>query len=317
MSEIRSLLERRQRWLVIGASGFIGTNLCKTLLAMGHEVIAYGRNNQAPQRLDGCIWKAGDLTDRHAIASAMEGVHYVVHAASSMTPAASNENPVTDISDNLIGAVNLFEAAHAAAVRRLVVLSSGGTVYGPDVPVPTNEEAPNNPICSYGIVKLAIEKYATLYRQLGKLDSVVLRISNPFGPYQTGIAQGMIGASIMRILKGQAIDIWGDGTVIRDFIYIDDVVSAILHSVRLDNARAPHVYNIGSGIGRSLNRVVETLAAIHGYFEVKRQSGRSVDVPVSVLDIKLAESFLGWQPTSEWETSVTRTYQWHKEQFSS
>ena len=302
-----------QKWLVLGASGFIGVNLCRKLIKSGADVVAFGRKPKVPIELEGCEWVFGDFYDQDTLALALVGVNFVVNAVSTTTPANSNLAPILDIENNLIGSLKLVELCKSKGIQRLIFLSSGGTVYGPDVNTPTPEETPTNPACSYGIVKLAIEKYLGLYRQQGDLDSVILRISNPFGPFQLTKGQGVIAAFINQILKNQPIILWGDGSVIRDYLYIDDLINAIICAAELDNFNAPYIFNIGSGEGKSINKIIKSLTDIHGNINVIKQPSRLCDVPVSVLDIRRANAFLGWSPNTDWISGLESTYNWFKQ----
>jgi len=303
----------KQNWTVLGAGGIIGTNLCSRLAQSEANVLAFGRTLPFPEALTGCQWMAGNFFNTIDLANALEGAEFVVHALSTATPAKSNEFPMVDVEDNLIGTLRLIDLCIAKGVKRLIVLSSGGTVYGPDVPIPTEEDAANDPICSYGIVKLAIEKYLAMYRRQAKLDSVVLRVANPFGPYQLPKGQGVIAATIYKALMNQSPEIWGDGCVIRDYIYIDDLIDAILAAAQLNDCQAPRIYNIGSGIGKSINEVVDDIAKIHGIIQITRLPGRTVDVPISILDIQRAQRFLNWHPRTDWNTGLHLTYSWFEQ----
>ncbi len=302
-----------RHWVVLGGGGFVGTNLCRRLTRAGVQVVAFGRSSGFPDALRGCRWVSGDFFNTDDLAAVLENAEYVVHAISTVTPAKSNELPIKDVEENLIGSLRLIHLCIAKGVKRLIVLSSGGTVYGPDVAVPTQEDATNHPLCSYGVVKLAVEKYLAIYRHQGLLDSVVLRVANPYGPYQQPKGQGVIAATVQKILLSQPAEIWGDGTVTRDYIYIDDVVDAIMAAARLDDDSAPRLYNIGSGIGRTINEVIDSLCKIHGPIEVLRQPGRTLDVPVSVLSIHRAQQFLGWTPRTDWQEGLSATYGWFSE----
>lgn len=299
-----------QNWVVLGASGFIGSNLCIRLVQTGANVVAFGRHFTFADVLTGCRLIEGDYLNATDVSKALEHADFVVHTISTTTPAKSNECPITDVEENLIATLRLIEQCIAKGVKQLIMLSSGGTVYGTNVPIPTTEEVANDPLCSYGIVKLAIEKYLAIYRQQGKLDSVVLRISNPYGPYQLTKGQGVIGATIKRVLNNQSPEIWGDGSVIRDYIYVDDVVDAILASAQLNDKELPRLYNIGSGVGKSLNEVVANITKLHGEIEIKRLKGRMIDIPINILDIQRAKRFLNWYPKTDWKTGLYLTYKW-------
>jgi UDP-glucose 4-epimerase len=300
-----------RRCILLGGGGFIGTNLCRVLLGIGAEVVVVSPQVVSEEALAGATWIRATLDETDKYASAVRQGDYVFHMVSTTVPATSNANPIADISNNVLPTLKLLEILRQKQVARLVFLSSGGTVYGKDVPIPTPEDAANEPMCSYGIHKLAIEKYLALYKLLHGLDSVVLRVANPFGPYQAGAAQGVVAAIIRKALLGQAIAIWGDGNVVRDYIYVTDLTEAILKAASLDNAEAPRLYNIGSGEGRSIRDILHTVQTIHGKpLDVVFEESRATDVPVSILDIKRAKQHLGWMPIMKWEEAVAETYTW-------
>jgi UDP-glucose 4-epimerase len=160
----------------------------------------------------------------------------------------------------------MLDVARASGVKRIVFSSSGGTVYGPPMTTPIPEDHPTNPSCSYGIVKLAIEKYLALYNNLCGLDYIVLRIANPYGERQRLVGgQGAVAAFLGRALRGEAIEIWGDGSVIRDYIYIGDVCDALIAAATCHSVQG--VLSIGSGIGMMLKR------SCWGYFFTAGQAG--------------------------------------------
>jgi UDP-glucose 4-epimerase len=215
-----------------------------------------------------------------------------------------------DVQHNVIPSINLLELCGKLGVKRVVFSSSGGTVYGRPRQIPTPELAPTEPICAYGISKLAVEKYLVLFEHLQSLDYRVLRIANPFGPYQIAWkGQGFIAASVARALSGQQIEIWGDGSVVRDFIFIDDVIDAFEAAAR--DTSDLRVFNIGTGEGKRLDSV---LAAIERLLDVKlnlkRLPGRSLDTPVSVVAIDRARDVLKWSPKTPFETGLAQTIEW-------
>ena len=184
--------------VVTGASGFIGSHLVDGLLTAGYRVKALGRNLPGLIGLDAqsnpnLALLPVSLADRLALQQVLEGVEIVFHLASGSLPQSSNRDPYADVQVNLLGTLNLLEASRLTGVKRLVMVSSGGTVYGIPSVVPIPESHSTDPICSYGITKLAIEKYVALYRQLHGLEGFVLRVANPFGPRQRlDAAQGVV-----------------------------------------------------------------------------------------------------------------------------
>lgn len=297
-----------KRVIVLGAGGFIGTNLARRLHEIGAQVTGFGRSTGALADLP-IRFVRGDAHAPEAMAGLFEGQHHAVYLLGTTTPASSNADMAYDVRSNLLVALAALEAAASAGVERFVLISSGGTVYGPDAEVPTPETAPTDPICSYGIVKLAIEKYLRLFETSHGMMGLTLRVANPYGPHQrTGKGQGVIGAFIERTLRGQALQIWGDGSVRRDYVFVDDLVDAILASFAY--AGNQRVFNIGSGTSRDLNEVVASLRALDPRVEVHYQPARSVDVPVSQLAIDRAVAELGWRPGTQWQDGIGRTYDW-------
>ena len=201
----------------------------------------------------------------------------------------------------------------ASSARRVVFVSSGGTVYGVPKSVPIREDHATDPICSYGITKLAIEKYLHLYRELHGLESVVLRLANPYGERQrTHASQGAIAVFLGKALRGEPIEIWGDGSVVRDYIHISDVTRALL--LAMDHAGSNRLFNIGSGLGASLNEVLEAIESATGVAPERHYlDGRPFDVPRSVLCIERAERELGWRPHIGLKEGIARTAAWLRE----
>jgi UDP-glucose 4-epimerase len=236
----------------------------------------------------------------------LEQVSAVYHLAWSSLPQSSNADPPLDASDNIVGSLQLLEAAKKATNVRVVFASSGGTVYGILASVPANELHSTHPRCAYGVSKLAIEKYLGLYHALWGLDCVALRISNAYGPgQQVGRNFGAISTFAANAAAGEPITVFGDGSVIRDYLYIDDLVAAF---VAAGNHRGgPTVMNIGSGVGSSLNDIIAALRQIYTRVDVKYVPRRDLDVPTSILDVSLAKATLQWIPRTSFEAGVERT----------
>jgi len=287
--------------VVTGASGFIGSHLVDGLLRAGYRVKALGR--QLPGLISVEAQLHPDLTlssvplaDGLALQQTLEGSRVVFHLACGSLPQTSNRDPQADVQVNLLGSLNLLEAARLTDVKRLVMVSSGGTVYGVPREVPIPETHPTDPICSYGITKLAIEKYVALYRQLHGLEAVVLRVANPFGPRQRlDATQGVVPVFLGRALRGDPLQIWGDGTTVRDFLDVSDVVEALLMAARSQSDE--YLFNIGSGQGLSLNQLVGLLETqLQRSLNVEYLPSRGCDVPTNVLCIERAKQALGWTP---------------------
>ena len=302
----------RMRCAVLGAGGFIGTNLCRALAGRVEYLRAFGRRQSFPDGLSGLKWMQGDFTDQTCIAAAVADCDVVFHLVNATTPASANVDKVADLNANVASTLRLLDVCRETGVRRVVFVSSGGTIYGIPNQVPTPESSPTNPITAYGISKLAIEKYLGLYEYLYGLEYRVLRVANPFGPYQSALkSQGVIAAFLNRALAGKRIEIWGDGSIVRDYIFVDDVADAL---VRVAIHRGPsRVFNIGSREGRSLVDIIEVIERLLGNkISVDFRLGRLVDVPVSILDTALAQNELSWRPRTSFEAGMRETVKWMK-----
>lgn len=298
--------------LVIGGSGFLGRHLLRRLAKEDVTIKAYGRRRVAyPEKVE---YIYGDLLDRSRLRQALQGVTCVFHFAWSTVPQTSNEDPQADVQGNLVAGIGLLDACRDAGVETVVFPSSGGTVYGAaDGTGVLTESHPTNPISSYGITKLALEKYLALYRHLHGLDYRVLRISNAYGEgQQPDRPQGLIGVVLRRIVAGEPVHVWGDGTVIRDYVYAGDVADCCLRASRtLLPASSPRIFNVGTEQGHSVSDVLATIVHVTGREPVVHYSpARSFDVLRSVLSSRVAGDVLGWHPQTTLEVGVARTWQW-------
>lgn len=294
---------------MLGGNGFVGSHLVDALLATGHMVRVFDRGAElyrAP--LVDVDYRLGDFGDAPFLAEALEGVDVVFHLISTTVPSTSNLDPVSDIQGNLINTVRLLQLMAQKSVRRIVYLSSGGTVYG----IPETAHIPEThslkPICSYGVIKVAVENYLFMFRSLYGLQPIVLRPSNPYGERQghAGV-QGVIGTFLKKIRAGEKIEIWGDGLVVRDFIYISDLVDLCL---KAGLSSSCGIFNAGSGVGLSINEVLFAAAHAVGQPVVPvYKPGRSYDVPSVILDISKASSTFSWRPVVAMPEGMAKTWQ--------
>jgi UDP-glucose 4-epimerase len=246
----------------------------------------------------------GDFTKENNFAALVHGMDYVFHMICTSLPA--NENAIAEIEENVLPTLRLLEACQQNAVRKVVFISSGGSVYGPGKTDRIPETHPTEPICPYGIHKLGLEKYLHAYWHLYGMDYAVMRLSNPYGERQNpSKPQGVIAAFIARTLSGQPVEIWGDGSIVRDFVYEWDVAKA---AVCLADYQGPEkVFNIGSGRGYSLNEVIGIIEqAADRKVNKRMRPGRRQDVPVNILDITKAQQVLGWQPEVDLTEGIKR-----------
>lgn len=281
------------RHLVIGAGGFIGRHLAHALGRAGTEVTRAGRGAGGAWDRDLALASDADL------ARLVAGHAVVTHLAWSTVPQTSEADPEGDLGGNVGLFIRVLRAA-AASGARVVFASSGGTVYGRGGTAPFGEDHPLRPIGAHGAGKAAAELYAHAVRHTHKLDVRIARLSNPFGAGQGGSRlQGAVSRFAAAALRGEPIEIWGDGSVVRDYLHIADAVAGLIRLAEVErHALGPDpVFNLGSGIGTSLAEVVGLIGAVTGRPpEVRYLPGRAFDVPRNVLDIARVGERLGWRP---------------------
>lgn len=291
--------------LVLGGSGFLGSNLSNRLLKAGFNVTAVGRNwdNSDSGRITRI---SGDAFEQALLDKVMPDIDVVFHLISSTVPSTSMKAAYFDCESNVLGTVRILDAMKKWNVNRIIFTSSGGTVYGLPQKLPIAEESPTLPITAYGVGKISIEKYLHYYSYYFGIQATVLRVSNPFGPGQKPESgQGAIATFSKRILNGETIEIWGDGSVVRDYIYIDDVSNAIVASIKSEASFS--VYNIGAGEGHSLLEVINKIeTASHKKAEVLFKEARNFDIPEIVLDISKAERELKWLPEYSFSQGIQK-----------
>jgi UDP-glucose 4-epimerase len=300
---------RRASCIVLGGGGFLGLNLCRRLFAAGHRVRAFGRRCLFPEALNGIEWYQGDFCDPTALAAAVETYEIIFHLVHTTTPYSANLDMAMDLQQNVAASLALFDVTRVLEARRIVFISTGGTVYGSPEQIPTPETAPTDPITAYGISKLA---NLALYERLYGLQYRILRVANPFGPFQVPIKnQGIIAMLISRAINGETIEIWGDGSATRDYIFVDDVTDA-LEAAMLDQSDA-RIFNIGSGQGRSLLEIIDAVERLMNIkLNIAWKRARSVDVPKSILAIDRARDVLKWAPVTSFDTGLKNTLDWWK-----
>lgn len=282
--------------LIVGGNGFLGTSLIERLAGRVSSVrVLDVRDPRNDFDWRGIDYRIGSLASPAVLEEALAGVDIVFHLASTTVPGTSNADPAFDVSTNLVGALELMLAMQRKGVRRLVFFSSGGTVYGEPESLPVAEEHALRPISSYGVVKVAIENYLHMYHRQGSLDPLIIRPSNPYGARQaSGGVQGAIATFLAKARSGEPVSIWGDGTVIRDYVYIDDLAELAVLAGLSDYCGT---LNAGSGKGYSLNQLCvlirETTGAV---LPVEYLPGRAYDVKEIVLDVSRAEALFQWRP---------------------
>ncbi|WP_250538457.1 MULTISPECIES: NAD-dependent epimerase/dehydratase family protein [unclassified Caballeronia] len=294
-------------YLVTGASGFVGRALISRLLADGHRVRAVVRGQ--PTR----DWELTcDLAAPvSAWEKAIDGCDGVFHLAWSTVPGTANSAPLDDLNTNVVGTVRMLEALRGFSSVPLVFASSGGTVYGVPREVPIQESHPLRPMGVYGAAKACAEQYLMAYRRQWNVDARVLRLSNPYGPGQN--VEGQLGAATVfawRAVTGAPINIWGNGSIVRDFVYIGDTVEAFIAMMNASRSvwtETEPVVNIGSGHGVSIIEIIRVIEELMDTkLDVTYHPSRTFDLPINVLDVSLAKRLLDWSPSTRFSDGMTR-----------
>ena len=269
----------RERVILLGGNGFVCSRLSAKLVKRGACVSSF--DLQFPRsRVEGVNYLLGDFFETDVLFEALENQDIIVHAISTLTPSNSNQQFLNGYERDFIQTIKLLERA-GHNKQRVLFLSSGGTVYG-HINGPVSEDAPCKPNSHYANLKLCIENVMRIMAIRGA-DFLIARISNLYGPgqdYKKGV--GFIDAAIKRTLAGVPIEIWGDGTIIRDYLYIDDACE-MLYNIMMSEIEERTV-NLGTGIGTSQIQVIHILENMFGKIKVQWMPAREVDLPYNVLD---------------------------------
>ena len=299
---------REKRCLVTGADGFLGRALCEAAIRHGALVSGFGRRSaDSPLNID---WHAGAFSEEGALAAALENQDIVFHLLGSSTPASALHPSASVLNDDVKLTVGMLDLLRGRPEVMVVFASSGGTIYGISGNEAVREDHSLLPIATYGTNKLIVEHYMRTHRHKYGRRYCSLRIANAYGPGQTSTrGQGFVAAAIRATLQGSVLEVWGDGSAVRDYVYVDDVVRAFLSAALYEGELA--TFNVGSGCGRSLNEVLDDVAVAFGRrCEVVYRPGRTIDVPWNVLDVGLIHDEMGWRPMMDWRYGLRRTSDW-------
>jgi UDP-glucose 4-epimerase len=301
------------RCLVLGANGFIGSHLVDSLVRQGHDVRAFDRfgtrqvNFNPSPKIE---ITPGDFLNRSDLGTALEGVEYVFHLVSTTTPATAENDPLIDIETNIRMSVELFEECQVKKIKKIIFASTGGAIYG-DVGSdgPINEQVMPQPVSPYAIGKLTIEHYLRYFNRKYGMDTLTFRISNPYGERHSPVnRQGVIPIFLHHIAKAEPITILGDGSMVRDYLYVKDVADMV--AATFIEAKQP-LYNLGSGRGVSINELVEIIKKITGKeLKFNRQPKPQTFVQSVVLDIGRFIDEFGLAPATPLEAGIEKTWQY-------
>ena len=299
--------------LVIRGAGYIGSHLVPQLINAGRQVTVLGRNRVPRYELPaGAAYVQGDFAQAELIERLLDANQEVIHLAYATVPNTSFDNPLADLLQNLPPTVQLFSAAADRGVK-LILVSSGGTVYGEAAELPIRETHPTKPISPYGVTKLTLENYAYLYAATHGLKFVCVRPANAYGEGQRPfVGQGFIATAIASVMKGMPVKVFGERGAVRDYLYVSDLASGIVSA--LVSGRLSETYNLGSGIGLSNLDVIEKIKPLMNRLalEVKIENlpERAFDVKANVLDSTKLRQHTVWQPQVEFCDGLERTCNW-------
>ncbi|MBC7388464.1 MAG: NAD-dependent epimerase/dehydratase family protein [Opitutaceae bacterium] len=312
------MLNNSQNILLLGGAGFLGTNISLKLLEEGHSITILDRSMSNALVFESWKEKAKlikvDLLNFEEVRNVIRNNHFdtVIHLITNVIPGSSFSEFLLDSDVSIKMSFRLIEEIHAAGIKNFLYFSSGGTVYGNNGKEINHEDAPKYPISLYGWYKLAMEQYIQTYAYTHSLNYAILRPSNPYGRFQNLYGQqGFVAVAIGRILLNKQIDVWGDGNIIRDYIYVEDLAQIVsgLISGGFKNA----IFNIGTGQGHSINLILKILTDITGKeINVVYTESRTVDVQTNILDIEAINNFLPkrFLPKTSIEIGIGQMWEW-------
>ncbi|WP_333646068.1 NAD-dependent epimerase/dehydratase family protein [Candidatus Binatus sp.] len=307
------------RILVTGGAGFIGSHTVDALIASGAgevsvlDDLSTGKRKQVNAK---ATLHQTDLRDAAAVASVVEQARpeIIFHLAAQMDVRRSVADPAFDAQVNLVGFLNLIESARRHGLKRVVFSSTGGAIYGEQDEFPCTEEHPRRPVSPYGVAKLATEAYLFFYKVEYGIDYLALRFGNVYGPRQDPHGEaGVVAIFCGRILDGKPVTIYGDGTQTRDYVYVGDVVRAVVAAAK--SSASGIALNIGTGIETNVNDLYSTLASIADFpTRAKHAPARPGEQNRSVISPARAERELGWRPEKKLADGLEETFKYFKQQ---
>ena len=292
------------RAVVTGGAGFVGSHLADALVARGDEVVVIDNLSFGKREFVNPAATFVEADIRDGIDAA--GADVVFHLAAQADVQTSVRRPDYDAEVNVVGTVKVLESARAAGVQ-VVFTSTGGAIYG-ECDEPAREDSPLRPLSPYGIAKLCAEAYLLGWNRIHSAEHVVLRLGNVYGPRQdSGLEGGVVSIFLEKILRGDDAIVFGDGLQERDFVYVGDVVQALLAAA----GHAGGVFNVGTGRATSVLDLFRACAVVAGSnAEPRSEPARLGDLRRSVLDLALAERELGWRARMPLDDGLARTWEW-------
>ncbi len=289
--------------LVLGGTGFIGSHLVPRLVEMGYEVSVLSRR-QARQPFAHVRYLQGDWNDSAVLSTALEGADLVYHFIWGSVPTTSVENFRADLNENVLNSMRLFELCVEKQVQRVIFCSTGGAIYGPADYLPIPEDHPLRPIAPYGVSKLIVEHYLRLFNLKYGLPYLLVRPANAYGIGQNADGvQGAVARFLWCAKNHHPITLYGDGSIIRDYILVDEVAEAFARLAAYSGTQT--TFNVGTGQGTSLHELIEMVEHRVGTkLLIQQQPLRWFDAPANILDVSRLHQETGWKPHVDLKTGL-------------
>lgn len=307
-------MQVKETILLLGGTGFIGKNIIDYLLKNKEysncKIIVLSRDYQS-ETFESITYVMGDYGDKNVLMRLFSKWNFtkVFHCATSTTPLSSGNNILGDIGGNLIATVNLLDVMKEYSCNYILYLSSGGAVYGEKNLDLISEKEICYPVSSYGVVKLTIENYLRLYQKQYGINYLILRVSNPFGKFHTSEKQGIINIAIRRALRGETVEVWGDGNQSKDYLFVDDLVKIIFNF--LQKKCINKTINVGSGESHQLNNILNTIKFYLPNLKVNYIESKLTDVKDFCLDISLMKELIDFE-ILDFNETIEQTIAWEK-----
>lgn len=304
---------KKSNILVIGGTGFLGSHLVAKLLEKNYNVRVFSRGNlKSVYRYDNVEYIEGDLQKNYLLNKALRRIDYVYYFASTTNPKSSENDLIFDSSSNLIPLIALLNMCVENNIKKFIFCSSGGAIYGNTSALPISEDVICNPISSYGLVKLSMEMYIKYFNRKYNLRYEILRLSNPYGVNKiSNVSKGIIPTFIKSIVLNQKIKVFGDGEIIRDYIYIDDFINLNLKLLTIKEKN--NTMNIGSGVGISINQLINKIESSIGKKAlIDYLPSREFDVHKNILKINKVKDVYKWEPTTILDDGIKKISDWLK-----
>ena len=311
----KTITPKNMNILVTGGAGFIGSHIVDQLIAKGHQVIIIDNlvTGQTDLINPQAVFYQEDITNAEQVNKIIQQhqIQVICHQAAQLDVRKSVQDPQYDAQVNIIGTINLFEAAHKNGVKKVVFASSGGAIYGDTDILPTPETHPTDPISPYGIAKLVMEKYAHYYKTIYNIDYTALRYSNVYGPRQNTQGEaGVIAIFASRMLENKEVFINGDGENTRDFVFVQDVVDANIAALTGDIVGA---YNVGTSIQSTINQVFDIIHNLsNSNVDKKHIEAKLGEQKHSSLSYDKLQESINWTPKTDLESGLQQTVEWFR-----